>query len=48
MEINKKNFHLAVVLTIVLMDLFSDYVYGGSERFLGNFQLPLNYNRLIM
>ena len=50
MEINKKQwyFHLAVVLTIVLMDLFSDYVYGGSERFLGNFQLPLNYMRVIM
>ena len=50
MEINKKQwyFHLAVVLTIVLMDLFSDYVYGGSERFLGNFQLPFNYMRVIM
>ncbi|WP_369753013.1 sensor histidine kinase [Flavobacterium sp. WC2409] len=50
MEINKKQcyFHLAVVLTIVLMDLFSDYVYGGSERFLGNFQLSLNYMRVIM
>jgi LytS/YehU family sensor histidine kinase len=30
------------------MDLFSDYVYGGSERFLGNFQLPFNYMRVIM
>jgi two-component system LytT family sensor kinase len=50
MEINKKQwyFHLAVVLTIVLMDLFSDYVYGGSDKFLSNFHLPLNYNRLII
>jgi two-component system LytT family sensor kinase len=50
MEINKKQwyFHLAVVLTIVLMDLFSDYVYGGSERFLGNLQLPFNYMRVVM
>lgn len=50
MEINKKQwyFHLALVLTIVLMDLFADYVYGGSERFLSNFHLPLNFNRLII
>jgi hypothetical protein len=34
MEINKNSgTFLTVVLTIVLMDLFSDYVYGGSERF---------------
>ena len=50
MEINKKQgyFHLIVVLIIVLMDLFSDYVYGGSKQLLLNFQLPLNFNRAII
>jgi two-component system LytT family sensor kinase len=50
MEINKKQwyFHLGLLLVMVLMDLFSDYVYGGGEGFLKNFQLPLNYNQIIM
>lgn len=50
MEINKKQgyFHLIVVLIIVLMDLFSDYVYGGNKQLLSNFQLPLNFNRIII
>lgn len=50
MEINKKQwyFHLGLLLVMVLMDLFSDYVYGGGKRFLRNFQLPLNYNQIIM
>lgn len=50
MEINKKQwyFHLGLLLVMVLMDLFSDYVYGGGEGFLKNFQLPLNYFAIIM
>jgi sensor histidine kinase YesM len=50
MEINKKQwyFHIAIVLTIVLMDLLSDYVYGGEKQLLRNFQLPINFNRLII
>jgi two-component system LytT family sensor kinase len=50
MDINKKQwyFHIGLVLIIVLMDLFSDYVYGGGKGFLRNFQLPLNYNQIIM
>jgi sensor histidine kinase YesM len=50
MEINKKQgyFHGIVVLIIVLMDLFSDYVYGGDKQLLLNFQLPLNFHRIIM
>ena len=50
MENNKKhwNFHLAVVLIVVLMDLFSDYIYGGSKGFLDNFRAPLNYGAVII
>ena len=49
MEINKKwIFHLAIVATVVGMDLFSDYIYGGSERFLSNFILPLNFGAIII
>ncbi|NDP23002.1 MAG: hypothetical protein GZ091_18265 [Paludibacter sp.] len=50
MEINKKQgyFHGIVVLIIVLMDLFSDYVYGGDKQLLLNFQLPLNFHRIII
>ena len=50
MEINKKQwyFHLGLLLSMVLMDLFSDYVYGGGKGLLRNFQLPLNYFAIIM
>ena len=50
MEINKKQwyFHLILVLIIVIMDLLSDYVYGGQKQLLRNFQLPLNFNRIII
>ena len=50
MEINKKQwyFHLAVVFIVVAMDLFSDYIYGGPERFLSNFRLPLDIGGIIM
>lgn len=50
MEINKKQwyFHLGLFLIIVLLDLFSDYVYGGTQGFLKNFQMPLNYVQIIM
>lgn len=50
MENNNKhwNFHLSVVLIVVLMDLFSDYIYGGSKGFLDNFRAPLNFGRLII
>ncbi|MFC6268917.1 sensor histidine kinase [Frigoriflavimonas asaccharolytica] len=50
MEIVKKQryFHLAVILIVVLMDLFADFFYGGTEGFLNNFQMPLNFNRIII
>lgn len=50
MENNNKhwNFHLAVILIVVLMDLFSDYIYGGSKGFLDNFRAPLNYGAVII
>ena len=50
MEIVKKQryVHLAVILLVVLMDLFSNYFYGGKDGFLKNFQLPLNFNRMII
>lgn len=50
MRIVKKQwyFHLAVILIVVLMDLFSDFHGGGKERFLSNFQLPINSIRIVM
>ena len=50
MEINKKQryFHLTIIAIVVLMDFFADYVYGGKDGFLRNFQTPLNYARFII
>ena len=50
MEIVKKQgyFHLAVILIVVLMDLFSDFHGGGKEGFLSNFHLPIKFTRVIM
>lgn len=41
MELKKKKwyFHLLIILGVVAMDLFSDYVYNGLEGFLNNFEL---------
>lgn len=50
MEINKKQwyFHFAIILVVVIMDLFADYIYAGSEGFVKNFKFPLNYGRIII
>lgn len=50
MEIVKKQryFHIAVMIIVVFMDLFSDYFYGGQEGFLRNFQMAFNYPRVII
>lgn len=50
MEILKKQayIHLAVIMIVVLMDFFLDFHSGGKEGFLGNFYLPINFQRIIM
>ncbi len=50
MEIVKKQryFHIAVILIVVFMDLLSDFIYGGMNGLLKNFQSPLNFNRIII
>lgn len=50
MEIVKKQgyFHLAVILIVVLMDLFSDFIYGGKEGLMNNFQTPINFTSVII
>lgn len=50
MEIVKKQryLHIAVILIVIFMDFFSDYFYGGKDGLLKNFQLPLNFNRIII
>jgi len=50
MEIVKKQryLHIAIILIVIFMDFFSDYVYGGMDGFLRNFQAPLNFTRIIM
>lgn len=36
-------YHILLLIIIVLMDFFGDYVYGGKQRFLRNFELPYSY-----
>lgn len=37
-------YHILLLLTIILMDFFSDYVYGGLKGFNMNFIWPYNLN----
>ena len=50
MEIVKKQryFHLAVILIVVLMDLFSDFIYNGTDGLMRNFQTPINFTSIFI